>query len=115
MFTFVRGIVLVVAMLFGCDATIAVDMGSANHIMPGCRSFTQTPAKGLEAAFLSGECMGIIETIVGLGLACAPKGSTHEQGVRVVVKYIDERPARTHENFMLLAQEALRAAWPCRN
>jgi hypothetical protein len=30
-----------------------------------------------------------------------------------VVKYIDDRPARMHENFKVLAIEALRAAWPC--
>jgi Rap1a immunity proteins len=37
------------------------------------------------------------------------------QGVQIVVKYIDARPARLQENFNKLAAEALRQAWPCSN
>jgi hypothetical protein len=33
---------------------------------------------------------------------------------RVVVAYIEQRPARMHEKFGLLAVEALQKAWPCR-
>jgi hypothetical protein len=46
---------------------------------------------------------------------CPPKGSTGGQAVRVVIKYIDSRPERLHEDFLDLAAEALRTAWPCRN
>ena len=38
---------------------------------------------------------------------------TYEQAVRVVVAYIDQRPARAHETFEFLAFEALERAWPC--
>jgi len=34
--------------------------------------------------------------------------------VRVVVRYIEQRPGRMHENFLRLANEALTEAWPCR-
>jgi hypothetical protein len=44
----------------------------------------------------------------------APAGEIHGQSIRVVVKYIDDRPERQHEDFMALALEALRAAWPCK-
>src|SRR4029453_4871755 len=30
------------------------------------------------------------------------------------VQYIDARPARMHEDFRILAAEAMRAAWPCK-
>jgi hypothetical protein len=40
-------------------------------------------------------------------------GVTDSAGIRVVVQYIGERPARMNENFKILAIEALRAAWPC--
>ena len=43
-----------------------------------------------------------------------PERVTTEQMVRVVVTYIEGRPARMHEPFNHLALEALRAAWPCR-
>jgi Rap1a immunity proteins len=45
---------------------------------------------------------------------CRPAGVTIAQEVRVVVVYIDARPARMHEPFKMLVVEALRAAWPCR-
>jgi hypothetical protein len=47
--------------------------------------------------------------------ACAPKSATNMQGVQIVVKYIDARLTRLHENFNKLAAEALRQAWPCTN
>jgi hypothetical protein len=37
----------------------------------------------------------------------------NNQLVRVVVAYIDQRPARLHESFLNLALEALTDAWPC--
>ena len=113
----VRGIALVAAMLLGCGASFAEDLGSANHIMVGCRSAVAGgPSKNSAEALLRGYCMGITDTLFALsGIVCPPKGSTTGQTVRIVVKYIDERPARMHENFTALALEALRAAWPCRN
>jgi hypothetical protein len=42
-----------------------------------------------------------------------PDRVTVGQEVRVVVAYIEARPARMHENFVGLAYEAVRPAWPC--
>jgi hypothetical protein len=33
----------------------------------------------------------------------------------VVVAYIERRPQRMHEDFGVLAVEALHEAWPCKN
>jgi hypothetical protein len=44
----------------------------------------------------------------------APAGVLGGQAVKVVVAYIDARPARMHERFDRLALEAFRAAWPCK-
>jgi hypothetical protein len=61
---------------------------------------------------------------MGLFLTCgeanaedpfSAKDATNMQGVRIVLQYIDARPARLHENFNKLAAEALRQAWPCSN
>jgi hypothetical protein len=43
-----------------------------------------------------------------------PDKVTLSQEVRVVIAYIEARPARMHEDFDSLAHEALQAAWPCR-
>ena len=44
---------------------------------------------------------------------CPPPESTVDQGVRLVVQYVDSQPTRLHDNFDALAIEALRKAWPC--
>jgi Rap1a immunity proteins len=67
---------------------------------------------------LQGYCTGVIASIYWLGRdhlgICAPRESNIGQAIRVVVTYIDARPARMHENFMALTHEALQKAWPCR-
>ena len=107
-----RSIALVAAMLLNCGESFAEDLESGNYIMPGCRSFTaQTPSTAAADAFARGQCLGIVDTIAALTAdVCHPPGVTSGQAVSVVVKYIDDRPARMHENFRVLA---LRTAWPC--
>ena len=107
---------ILVAAMFACGASFAEDLQSANYIMPGCRSFTaQTPSSSAAYdAFARGQCLGIVDTIAALTAdVCHPAGVTSGQAVSVVVKYIDDRPARHNESFRVLAQEALREAWPC--
>jgi hypothetical protein len=108
MFKFL-GIALITAIVVNGEMAFAQnDATSANFIMPDCRAF-------LGPALQQGRCSGIVEGLVfaDKGL-CAPKASTTGQAVRIVVQYIDERPARQQENFIALALEALRADWPCR-
>ena len=76
-------------------------------------------SKDVITKILLARCSGIIE---GLSYrddgktVCPPKGSvTNGQMIRVVVKYIDDRPERQQEYFKVLALEAFRAAWPCKN
>lgn len=115
MFQLLRGFVLVAAMLFYGGASFAEDLDSANSIMNGCRPFVAgTPSGSLGSAFQKGVCVGTVDTIVETAQpVCIPKGATTMQAVRIVVKYIDDRPARMHENFRVLAREALTEAWPC--
>ena len=92
--------------------------GSANSYMPGCRGFiADNWATGERNAYQRGQCIGFIAGLIyeasGTDL-CVPSGVTHEQGVRVVIAYIDARPQRMHESFGQLAHEALTAAWPCK-
>jgi hypothetical protein len=47
--------------------------------------------------------------------SCAPDNATNNQLMRVVLAYIEVRPQRMNEEFMKLAVEALRSAWPCSN
>jgi hypothetical protein len=91
------------------------DLDSANHVMVGCRAFVNNAD---HTYYLQGSCAGRVATIHYFGASrlgvCMPDGVNVGQAVRVVVAYIDARPARMHERFELLAAEALHQAWSCR-
>jgi hypothetical protein len=91
------------------------DTESANFWLPFCRQvITGHLPQG--DAFNDGACAGTIAGLMYTGRSvgvCAPEGATREQALRVVVQYLDQRPARTNENFEDLVVEAMRAAWPC--
>lgn len=86
------------------------DGNSANYLMVGCRAFV---ARSTNDPFRQGLCMGRVAATMAL-VSCAPEQVTYGQAVRVVIQYIDERPARLHEDFLVLAREAFNLAWPCR-
>src|SRR5262249_1814763 len=95
---------------------MASAQGSANTVMLGCRNdLSQHDDKN--QVYLSAMCTGIIRTMFYFGSRlgfCIPDGTNAGQAIRVVVLYIDQRPARMHERFEDLALEAMQKAWPCR-
>jgi hypothetical protein len=114
-----------VAVLFGAAAlaltitaaSAAEDVTSANFVLLNCRGFINRSVPDDPAALIAqGYCLGFIEGLVyGGGKAiCVPSGVTTGQAFKVVIAYIEVRPARMHEPFRILALEALRSAWPCR-
>ena len=87
---------------------------AANDLMAGCRAYLANDIP-TENYFAAKYCAGIIDELVGAEQGiCLPASST-QQAARVVVKYIDARPARLRESFQKLAREALRAAFPCKH
>jgi Rap1a immunity proteins len=109
----IRSAVLSMGLFLTCGEAFAEDPLSANSNVVGCRNYVSSSKDDL---FLQGYCAGAVQALVEFAAgACAPKGATKMQGVRIVLQYIDARPARLHENFNKLAAEALRQAWPCSN
>jgi hypothetical protein len=94
----------------------AADVDSANYLLRGCKAFIvrentmPTPIDAMK----QGRCVGLVDGLSYTGNFCQPKGVTTGQAVAVVVKYIEARPERMHEDFGILALEALTAAWPCK-
>jgi hypothetical protein len=89
---------------------------SANSYMPGCRDFIANTWTASDA-YQRGKCVGFIAGLIYEAAEtsfCMPQGVTYEQGVRLVVAYIEARPQRMHESFGNLAHEALTAVWPCK-
>jgi hypothetical protein len=82
----------------------------------GCRAaanLSTTAANAPRAWF----CMGIIEGLMwslpGWGVVCLPKGVITEQGLTVLVKYMDDHPEELHDRTAELAFRAFVKAWPC--
>jgi Rap1a immunity proteins len=104
---------ILLAVLGAYAAFAQKDIYSADYLMPGCRDFIRAST---DNAHLRGYCVDLV-----IGLArdayapriCLPREVTDEQIVRVVVQYIDSQPARLHEDFAVLATEALSKTWPC--
>jgi hypothetical protein len=112
----------VAVLTLNCGVAVAqLDMTSANFMMPACRDVASGNMSNGESKgdlFTMGFCAGIISGLNYMGTfygLCSPIGVTPQQAVSVVVQYIDHQPARMDEDFRVLASEALRAAWPCKN
>jgi hypothetical protein len=108
-----HGIMVIAALMLSDGTAFAADTGSANYVMPGCRGVVGGDKN--TDPFLRGLCFGLIAgALYSSQETCEPGEITHEQELRVIVQYIDARPARLHEDFRKLALEAMRAAWPCK-
>jgi hypothetical protein len=114
-----RTIVTALAMLVTASAANAqADIDTANYMLPYCKQFVNPPVDHVPSAMEAlsiGFCAGMVS---GIGFSdardiCTPGEAMLNQMVGVVVAYIEAHPARVHENFKLLAAEALRSAWPC--
>ena len=97
------------------SAAYAQDDLSGNGMLPYCKQ-----ALSASGSFGEGLCHGYISGMAFLArnlppnLAfCRPQGVTHEQQLRIVVRFLENNPQRLHETFPDLAFEALRKEWPC--
>ena len=73
--------------------------------------------KAAAVLFEAGRCIGLMQ---GLGYAsqllgvCPPDDVTEDLRARVAVTYVEARPDRMHEDFRVLAVEAMKKTWPCK-
>src|SRR2546430_10833567 len=90
-----------------------------------------TPNIGLGGAFSAGLCIGLVQGMLDLNTAytayyqatnnttrplfCVPVGASiaSEQGVRIILRYLQTNPERLHQTGSVLALQALREAFPC--
>jgi hypothetical protein len=89
---------------------------SANWIMPGCRAWlaSNSDREPVTSRICAGKIVGVRGTMQRLNVICVPSRATIDQTIRIVVQYIEARPAMHHLQFHDLAFDALRATWPCR-
>jgi hypothetical protein len=71
-----------------------IDKDTANFVLPGCKAALE--GRGWQSEQW-GYCEGAIRTLVLMSASFAvPHGIRFERGLRVVVRYIEARPQRTH-------------------
>jgi hypothetical protein len=95
----------------------AQDTTTANQMLPGCKGLLDNRMTSGVSVYQQGRCGGYVASLVyGVGEQefCSPKEVSIGEAVAVVVKYIEARPERMHEQFGALAIEALTEAWPCK-
>jgi hypothetical protein len=106
---------IVVATVGQCFAQV-----TGNEILKDCQVNLHNPNSTMIDAQNIAFCQGFLWAIqrVGYDLTepyrfCRPDEGTLKQGSLVLLKYLNDHPEQLHEDAVLLAVRAFRAAWPC--
>jgi hypothetical protein len=100
------------------------DLATGDDVLKECRAaISPTPAtlgdNPVQSSLRLGLCIGVVSAVHTIArdqrLICIPTAAMPTLHViRVVVAYVEARPQRLHEPFVLLAYDAVAHAWPCR-
>src|SRR5262245_18470298 len=96
---------------------------SADGMFSGCKAFVEGRATSSKLYAEGNFCSGAVHALAGVGeylsppewQSCIPANSTGVQLARVVINYIEARPQRMHEDFILLTLAAFHYAWLCKS
>jgi len=111
-----------------CMAVAPASAETALEVQSWCKQIASAPVKAneyisIEHTFESGFCWGAFATIQSYSdnlsvdnrqIICAPADSTRIQDIRTFMKYAEQHPERMHEDFAVIALNALGIAFPCR-
>ena len=94
------------------------NLHDGNHLLHACQAgLTATAQAPPENPFDSGYCMGLLHGVSFIQITmddiCPGEGVTLEKLMRVVVKYLNDNPARLNEDATALVMVALHQAWSC--
>ena len=101
---------LVALVLLGATSSAMAD---GIDDLAGCKAATGRDAGGRDAGFCMGIVEGLMWSLPGWGVVCLPKGVTTGQGLKVLVKYMEDHPEELHDRTAELAFRAFVKAWPC--
>ena len=105
---------LVVLALLGATSSAMAGATSPTSSGAGCRKANERPViDKVDAGFCSGIVEGTMWSLQIAKLVCLPNGMTLGQGLKVLVKYMDDHPEELHEKTAELAARAFVKAWPC--
>jgi Rap1a immunity proteins len=87
---------------------------------PACKAYVDEKAQfrmQLAGNFCAGQlrALAYVSHILPSDLrSCVPDGLPNGQLAIVAVRFLETHPQRMHEDFMALALQAYREAWPCK-
>lgn len=90
---------------------------SGGQMLEGCELWFSSGRRAEKTLIMSGMCMGVVATVVAYkdkASFCMPEGSDYVQGLRVLLKYLNDNPAELHEELYVLVERAFGKAWPCK-
>jgi hypothetical protein len=114
---------LILASPVGAQDNKQVDGASANYMLPFCKAWLMwVDEHKIPDTRLSGLCPGTVGALMwasselkGTYATCIPSSVPNIQGVRVVVRFLEDNPQWLDRDFRVLAIAAFKLAWPCAN
>jgi hypothetical protein len=98
------------------------DVSSASAVLPGCKFYIaladgQNPQPTVPVALAAGYCAAVVDVLASSSaldpVMCLDPDIDKATAMLAFIRYIEARPQRMRERFLILAREALREAWPC--
>ena len=98
------------------------DVASVRAVLPGCKYYValadgQNPELDVPMALAAGYCAAALDVLAASSaldpVMCPDSDIDKTTAMLVFIRYIEARPQRMRERFLVLAREALRQAWPC--
>jgi hypothetical protein len=98
------------------------DVSSASAVLPGCKFYVALadgldPQPTVPVALAAGYCAAVVDVLASSSaldpVMCLDPDIDKATAMLAFIRYIEARPQRMRERFLILAREALREAWPC--
>ena len=127
-----RFTLLLVLLSFSLAGNAAEDILSGSKLLQNCNSYLKlvNGATNSEIILGAGLCLGTVRGIIDAGaifdtfadqagkpptnVFCAPESVSTDQGVRVVIKYLEGHSEDLHQRGTTLTVLALKQAFPCK-
>ena len=127
-----RYTLLLVLISFSLTGNAAEDIHSGSKLLQNCNSYSMLVDGSSNSKIIlgAGLCLGTVRGIIDAGaifdtfaeqagkppsnVFCVPESVTADQGVRVVIKYLEGHPEDLHKRGTTLTVHALKQAFPCK-
>ncbi len=88
---------------------------TGNNLLNDCTVATKEGVKTGAENYDQGYCTGLVNALLFAGYGvCPATGVTTGQGIKIVLKFLNDHPDKLHLDDALLGQQALSEAFPCK-